>query len=593
MHRLFILIFLILTQISCQNETRQAEIILRHYIDSKEQLIRNYSIQSAVALWNATVSGDEKDYRKLMDIEMDFNQSNQNVSNVFAPDRFTSVTQNVFTNVRDFELLKKLKFSGLITDSLLSRQLNVLYQTFMGPQIEPEKYKELIQTEIKLEQTFSGFKLEIDGKKYRTSQIDSIRKNSSDTILPDKIAKAMQQKGKLIAPDVIKMVKDRNEFAVNFGYPDFYHLALETKDQTPQQVQILLDEIELKTREQFFEAKKVIDKLLSKRYGIQAADLKPWHYNDESSSYLPKAFILKMDSLFADVDPIQKTAQFFEGIGLPVQDVFENSDLKDGPGRAKLTAMINVDFKNDIRLIAGIRHSYDGMYRMMHLGGHASHYKSISDRVPYLIKAPPAVIYEGVSRCFENLASNYDWLNEEIPITDEKQKQIVLICQHIHQVDRMFRCRIQLLMSEFEREIYRNPDQDLDVLWQNMNLKYLGIKYPEKINDSYWASGKFSTNLACNVHNFVLADVFAAQLQHSIKTRVLDKTNGIYKNNKAIGKYLVDNLYQYGNLLPWEQLIEKATGEPLNSSYFVNQMIGDDEDKGPALVTSLYRKQKH
>lgn len=578
MRRLFIFIFLILIQFSCLNENRQAENILRQYIDSKEQLIRNYSMQSAIALWNATVSGDEKDYRKLMDIETDFNRSNQNVSNIFDPDRFSSMTQNVFTNVQDFELLRKLKFSGLITDSLLSRQLNVLYQTFMGPQIEPEKYKELIQTELKLEQIFSGLKIEIDGKKYGSFQIDSIRNSGSDTAMPDKIAKAMQQNGKKIAPDIIKMVKDRNEFAKNFGYPDFYHLALETKDQTPQHIKILLDEIELQTREQFFEAKKVIDKLLAKRYGIPVTGLKPWYYNNESTSYLPKSFILKMDSLFKDVDPIQKTAEFFKGIGLPVQDVFDNSDLKDGPGKSKLTAMINVDFKNDIRLIAGIKNSYDGMYRMMHLGGHASHYKSISDDVPYLIKAPPAVIYEGVSRCFENLASDYDWLKEEISVDDEKQKQIVLICQHLHQVDRMFRCRIQLLLSEFECEIYKNPDQNLDQLWSNLNLKYLGISYPDEKNACYWATGKFPASLACNVHNFVLADVFAAQLQHSIKTRVLTKTNGTYKNNKAIGNYLVDNLYCYGNLLPWEQLIVKATGEPLNSSYFVNQMIGDNGD---------------
>lgn len=592
MRRFFILIFLILTQFSCLDENRQAEKILRHYIGSKEQLIRNYSMQSADALWNATVSSDEKDYRKLMDIELDFNKSNQSVSNIFAPDRFSSVTQNVFTNVQDFELLKKLKFSGLVTDSLLCRQLNVLYQTFMGPQIEPEKYQELIQTELKLEYIFSGLKIVIDGQKYGSMQIDSIRKAGSDTTLPDKIAKAMQKNGEQIMPDVIKMVKDRNKFALNFGYTDFYHLALETKDQTPQQVKNLLDEIELKTREPFFEAKKVIDKMLAKRYGIQATDLKPWYYNDESTSYLPRAFIMKMDSLFMDVDPIKKTAEFFEGIGLPVQDVFDNSDLKDGPGRAKLTAMINVDFKNDIRLIAGIRKTYNGMYRMMHLGGHASHYKSISDQVPYLIKAPPAVIYEGVSRCFENLASNYNWLKEEIPVDDEKQKQIVLICQHLHQVDRMFRCRIQLLMSEFEREIYENPNQDLDQLWQNLNLKYLGISYPDEINTSFWATNKFLVTLACNVHNFVLADVFAAQLQHSIETRVLTKTNGIYKNNKAIGKYLVDNLYQYGNLFPWEQLIEKATGEPLNSFYFVNQMTGDD-DQGAVVATSLYSKQKH
>lgn len=555
------------------DEKQQAEKILRHYMDRKVELIRNYSIQSAVAFWNATVSGEDEDYKKLMDIEMDFNKSNQDGINHFTPDRFSSVNPNVFSSIQDFELLKKLKFSGLITDSLLSRQLNVLYQTFIGPQIEPEKYDELIKTETKMRKTYSSLKIEVNGEQYGAWQIDSIRKNCRNDDMLQKIAKALQQHGKLIMPDIVKMVKDRNELAVNFGYPDFYSMELETKDQTPERIKVLLDEIELKTREQFFEAKRVIDKMLAKRYQIPKTDLMPWHYNDETMSYLPKVFTEKMDSLFMDIDPVQKTSEFFEGIGLPIQDVIDNSNLEPCPSKSKVTAMINVDFKNDIRLISSINSSYDGMYRMMHLGGHASHYKSISDTVPYLIKAPPAVIYEGISRCFENLASNYEWLKEEIPIDDKNQKQIVLFCQHLHHVDHLFKCRIQLLMSEFEREIYNDPEQDLDVLWYDLNLKYLGVKYPKEENSCFWATKKFSTHLACNVHNFVLADVFAAQLQHTIETKVLKETDGIYKDNKAIGKYLVDNLYRYGNLLPWEQLIVVATGEPLNSSYFVTQIV--------------------
>lgn len=573
MRKLILFILLIFSQLSCMNEKQQAERILRRYINQKVDLIRNYTMQSAVALWKATVSGEDEDYQKLWDIEVDFNKSNKNGINHFSPDRFSSVNPNVFSNIQDFELLKKLKFSGLITDSLLSRQLNVLYQTFMGPQIEPEKYSELSKVEVKLRQTHSLLKAEIDGKKYCAGQIDSIRRNCKQNDMLLQVVKVLQQHGKSIHLDIIKMVKARNNLAIDFGYPDFYHMSLETTDQTPEHIKILLDEIELKTREQFFEAKRVIDKMLAKRFQIPQAELMPWHYNDETMSYLPEVFTEKMDSLFLDIDPVQKTAEFFEGIGLPIQDVIDNSNLEPCPSKSKVTAMINVDFKNDIRLISSINSSYDGMYRMMHLGGHASHYKSISDTVPYLIKAPPAVIYEGISRCFENLASNYEWLKEEISIDDKNQKQIVLFCQHLHHVDHLFRCRIQLLMSEFEREIYSDPDQDLDALWYDLNLKYLGVKYPKEKESCFWAANKFSSHLACNVHNFVLADVFAAQLQHTIETKVLKETDGVYKDNKAIGKYLVDNLYRYGNLLPWEQLIIAATGEPLNSSYFVNQIV--------------------
>jgi peptidyl-dipeptidase A len=562
----------------CLSEKQQAEKILRHYISQKEELIRNYSIQSAIALWNATVSGDQNDYQKLVEIDLAFNKSNQNPSGLFAPDKFYSITQNVFSNEKDFELLRKLKNSGLITDTLLSRQLNVLYQAFMGSQIEVKKYQKLMNTEIELWQSFSTFKVAIDGKKYGIGQIDSIRKNSTDTLFLKSIFSGFQEKGKTLAPDIIQMVKDRNEFATNFGYDNFYQLSLEAKDQTPEQIKTVLDAIELKTRDQFFDAKSVIDKLIAKRFKISVKEIQPWMYNQENNSYLPLKFKVKMDSLFLNMDPIKTTEDFFKGIGLPIEDVVENSDLEYRPTKTSVNAMINVDFKNDIRLISSIQNTHEGMMKMMHLGGHASHYKTISDDIPYLLKTPNAVLGEGVARYFESLASDYLWLKNIVVIDTTTQKQLVLVCQHLHQVDRLFRCRKLLALSDFEREIYLNPMQDLDELWRKVNLKYLGISFPAQKNACLWATNKFATSLSCTTHNMVLADVFAAQLQHTIEKRVMTDNGMNYKNNREIGQFLTNELYRYGNMLPWEELIENVTGEPLNTTYFVNYLLGEKND---------------
>jgi hypothetical protein len=258
--------------------------------------------------------------------------------------------------------------------------------------------------------------------------------------------------------------------------------------------------------------------------------------------------------------------------------VVENSDLEYRPSKSSVNAMINVDFRNDIRLISSIQNTHEGMMRMMHLGGHASHYKTISDDVPYLLKTPNYVLGEGVARYFESLASDYNWLKNIVVIDTIAQKQLILVCQHLQQVDRLFRCRRLLVMAEFEHEIYSNPAQNLDELWQKLNLKYLGINYSFQKNASFWAVNKFATSLSCTTHNLVLADVFAAQLQHTIEKRVLVKTGGSYRNNQEIGKFFTEKLYRYGNRMSWEKLIENVTGEPLNTSYFVDYLVGDDKD---------------
>lgn len=562
----FILLFVV--ALGCARKDKQAERILRHYIDRKVDMIRNYSMESAVALWNATVSGNQTDYQKLVEIELEFNKSNKNSAENFSPDRFFSFSQNVFTNQQDFELLRKLKYSGLISDTLLNRQLNVLYQAFMGPQIETEKYKKFMSAEIRLYQVFSGIKIAIGDKTFMGNQIDSIKKNSADPRLLKQIFEAYQEKGKQVAPDIIRMVKARNEFARNFGYSDFYQLSLEGKDQTPEKVKVLLHEIELKTRSHFFESKSVIDKLILRKFNLSTGELMPWHYNDDQTSYLPGKFSAMMDSLFRDKDPIRIASDFFTGIGIPVQDVFNNSDLAYRSGKASLTAMINVDFKNDIRLISSIQSTHDGMLRMMHLGGHASHYKSISDQIPYLLRTPNSVLSEGIARYFESLASNINWLKDMGVINPEKHKQYSLICQHLNQVDRLFRCRKLLVLAEFEREIYQNPDQNLNELWRKLNQDYLGISYPDEPNASFWAANKYATSLSCTTHNYVLADIFAAQLQHTIENKVLKETSSGYRNNQAIGQFLNEHLYSQGNKVEWEKLIEKVTGEPLNTDYF-------------------------
>jgi peptidyl-dipeptidase A len=571
-------LLLILFSISCLNEKQQSEMILRHYIDKNVDLIRNFTMESTVALWNVNLSGNEKDYMKLINLELDFNNSNQSKAGLFSPDKFTPFTENVFTKEKDFELLKKLKSSGLITDTMLKRQLTVLYQSFMGPQVEATRYKKLRFAETKLWQSFSAISVELGGKKYAGGQLDSIRKNSVDTTILRKIYSAYREKGRQIAGDIIQMVKMRNDFARDFGYTDYYQLALETKDQTPEKIKKLLDEIELKTHDQFFEAKELVDKVLAKRYHVRIQDLRCYHYNDERSSYLPRKFSEKMDSLYCKGDPIGMASQFFSGIGLPVQDVIEKSDLKYRSGKSTGTNIFNVDFKNDLRMMATIKQNADGMKKIMHLCGHASHFKNISDKVPYLLKDPNSVVAEGVASFFENMTTNNLWLMGEFDMDSVSNQEFKLLCMHFMQVDRLYRFRRLLVKSIFEREIYKSPDQNLGALWYKLNEEYLGIRPPKDQNTTDWATTSYFTSFSCSVHNFVLADLFASQLQHYIEKNILDVINPEYQDNKSIGQYLVSQLYKYGDLLPWEQLIEKSTGEPLNPAYFANYLTGCNEE---------------
>jgi len=63
--------------------------------------------------------------------------------------------------------------------------------------------------------------------------------------------------------------------------------------------------------------------------------------------------------------------------------------------------------------------------------GHASHYKTISDDVPYLLKTPNYILGDGVARYFESLPLNYKWLKNVVNIDTASEKQIVIVCRHL------------------------------------------------------------------------------------------------------------------------------------------------------------------
>lgn len=299
-----------------------------------------------------------------------------------------------------------------------------------------------------------------------------------------------------------------------------------------------------------------------------------------------------MDSLYRKIDPIALASQFFSGIGLPVQDVIEKSDLKYRYGKSSGTNIFNVDFKNDLRMMSTIQENSDGMRKIMHLCGHASHFKNISDNVPYLLKDPNSVVAEGIASFFENMTMNNLWLNSEFDMDSVRNREYKLLCMHFMQVDRLYRLRRLLVKAVFEREIYRNPDQNLGALWYRLNEQYLGIRPPKDQNATDWATTSYFTSFSCSVHNFVLADLFAGQLQHYIEKNIFDAMNPVYQNNKSVGQYLVSHVYRYGDLLTWEQLIEKSTGEPLNPSYFANYLTGGNEENDRAGISSGRPKKK-
>jgi oligoendopeptidase F len=133
--------------------------------------------------------------------------------------------------------------------------------------------------------------------------------------------------------------------------------------------------------------------------------------------------------------------------------------------------------------------------------------------------------------------------------------------------DAPYGVRFYLVMLNFEREAYRNPDQDLTKLWWAMNEKYLSLP-PHPEVDS-WASIIHFTSHPAYYQNYLLADMIAAQLMHRLR-----RDQGPVLDNARTGEFLKTQIFSKGASVPWAQLLADTTSEPLNVKYYVEDKLG-------------------
>lgn len=130
-------------------------------------------------------------------------------------------------------------------------------------------------------------------------------------------------------------------------------------------------------------------------------------------------------------------------------------------------------------------------------------------------------------------------------------------------------------MLRFEKELYGNPDQDLNGLWWSLVEKYQGLKKPADRDAPDYASKIHIVVAPAYYHNYMMGELFACQLNHAIAREVFDgadPTKISYVGRKAVGDFLRERLFAPGRTLPWNALTRFATGAELNPTAFAEDL---------------------
>ena len=130
-------------------------------------------------------------------------------------------------------------------------------------------------------------------------------------------------------------------------------------------------------------------------------------------------------------------------------------------------------------------------------------------------------------------------------------------------------------MLHFEKEMYANPEQDLNRLWWDLKKRYQLQEPPTELSGADYGAKMHVVGAPVYYHNYMLGDLFAAQIYaHLLEKLKLDPAQhpSLYAQPQA-GELLKNQLFAPGNRYPWPELVKRVTGQELSPKAFAQLFL--------------------
>ena len=534
-----------------------AEDRLQEFITTHVAQVESITTHANLTYWKASTTGNRQDYDKLRQLQIEIRQ--------------------IYSDPQEYALIKDLRGSGEIEDPRLRRQLDKLYYQYLRNQIEPNLLKRMVALDTKIQQRYSSFRGTMEGREVTNSDIYTILTTETDSRTRELAWKASKQVGEAIVDDFLQLVRLCNEAARELGFDSFHTLSVITSEQRVEELDRLFAELDELTYEPFVRLKDELDRILADSYGITPEDLMPWHYHDPFFQRTPLVYEQNLDLYYDKKDVKELARKYYAGIGLPVDDILTRSDLYDREGKYPHAYSHDVDRRGDVRILCNLQNTERWMETILHELGHAVYSKYHDQNEPWLLREPAhSFTTEAIAMLFGRLSRNPAWMQKMLGFTRKQRAEIEAVSRKYLQFQQVLFARWAMVMYHFEKQLYANPDQDLNHLWWDLVERYQLIKRPPGPPDAGWVSKLHFTTAPCYYHNYMLGELLASQLHNYIVHEVLglaSDRNVSYVGQKAIGDYLRKNVLGPGARYHWNDMIARATGEPLTAKYFVRQFI--------------------
>lgn len=456
-----------------------------------------------------------------------------------------------------------------IADPALARQIQLLYYSFAKGQQDEATIDQITRLQKEAESTFNTFRGTYEEAPRSDNELANILMTETDSDRLKAAWEATKQIGPRVAPTVLELARLRNAAARHAGFANHFskNLALNEIDQV--RLFETLDELGRLTTEPFRQVKTELDQTLAERYRIRPADLRPWHYHDPFFQRPPRVGAANVDRFFVGRKLEDIAIRHYDGLGMDVRDVLARSDLYARPSKYQHAFCTDIDRKGDVRVMCSLESDERWMETLLHELGHAVYDKYLDPELPYLLRRPAHTLStEAIAMLMGRLALNDEWLVELAGAPADEVARVAPLVRARQRLGMLIFVRWVLVVVNFERAMYEDPERDLNTLWWDLVERYQMVPRPEGRDQPDWAAKIHLALYPVYYQNYMLGELMASQLSRAIVKRC-----GRLIDTPAAGTFLIEELFRRGARVDWDTTLEQVTGERLSARHFAEDFV--------------------
>jgi len=453
-------------------------------------------------------------------------------------------------------------------DAELARRVRVARLWSEAGQRDRDVADRIIESEARLGSLFSRHRGQLGGSDVNDNELAKIFRESSDRAERREAWEAAKSIGPHAAPLVRELAHLRNEAARGLGYRDHFVFALTVEELDESWLLNLLDDLDARLAPTWERTKDAIDAGQRARLGLAPGQvLEPWDYADPFFQEAPADSDDPLEEALAHLDPVEVARTYFRALGDDVDGVLAGSDLYPRDGKNQHAFCADIDRRHDVRILANCEPGTRWLGTMVHELGHAAYDLAIDSGLPWLLREPAHTFTtEAIAMLHGRLVRDETFLERfaglEPAIARDARNAEMLRRELL-----VFVAWVQV-MTRFERELYRDPDQDLGRVWWQLVERYQRVARPAGERPDDWACKIHVALAPVYYQNYLLGEVTASQLAHSLARETGDASPAV--EPAAAGKFLRERFMRPGSSLRWDALIAHATGEPLSVDHLAN-----------------------